>query len=187
MASHQLIISNIRFDYGDTVRVKAQASSLSRSGQLASVCGIRIVDSDVTSKQFNSPIGSSIYLIEFNDGFTTEIPEQQIERFSESEVSEHNLRQLSRISERLDMFEKGKISLGVLIGDIEFLLGALEAVEHHIRQSLHEQWSILEEIYSVAKVMKVGHLSSDDESAIRNSIKILSAQVSEVVGAKREL
>lgn len=99
-------------------------------------------------------------------------------------ITGHDQRQLSRISERLDMFEKGKISLDVLIADIEFLLGALEAVEHHIKQSMHEQWSILEEIYSVAKVMKAGHLSSEDESAIRDTVRILGTQVSEIVGEK---
>lgn len=102
-------------------------------------------------------------------------------------IYEHDQRQLSRMSERLDMFEKGKISLGILIADIEFLLGALEAVEHRIKQSLREQWGTLEEIYSVAKVMKAGRLSPDDESAIRDTVKVLRARVAEIVGTNESL
>ena len=84
--------------------------------------------------------------------------------------------------ERLEMFEKEKISLGVLISDIEFLLGALEAIDHRMKQSLREQWCVLEEIYSVARVMKAGRLSPDDESAIRDTVKMLQARVAEIAG-----
>ena len=99
-----------------------------------------------------------------------------------STISEHDQRQLSRMFERLEMFEKEKISLGVLISDIEFLLGALEAVDHRMKQSLRERWCVLEEIYSVARVMKAGRLSPDDESAIRDTVKMLQARVAEIAG-----
>ena len=99
-----------------------------------------------------------------------------------STISEHDQRQLSRMFERLEMFEKEKISLGVLISDIEFLLGALEAIDHRMKQSLRERWCVLEEIYSVARVMKAGRLSPDDESAIRDTVKMLQARVAEIAG-----
>lgn len=69
------------FTWGDTVQVKAGAipENFTSSPLIASVCGIREVKNENQSHQFDAPIGSKIYLVEFGDGKSLELAEQWIE------------------------------------------------------------------------------------------------------------
>jgi len=98
-------------------------------------------------------------------------------------ISGHDRRQFSKLFERLEMFEKGQISLGVLISDIEFLLGALDGVQNNTKQQLRELWEGLEEVYSIGEVTKGGHLNHDDKIFVRDSIKAFRERVVEVFAA----
>ena len=72
------------FTWGDTVRVKAGAQPARRPGAIAEVVGIREIEVAEQARQFEAPIGSKLYLIEFGDGTSLEIPEAWIETVSRS-------------------------------------------------------------------------------------------------------
>lgn len=65
--------------WGDTVRVKAIAPVSMRPGAIAAVVGIRDVETPTQATQFETPIGSKIYAIEFSDGDAIELAEMWIE------------------------------------------------------------------------------------------------------------
>ena len=50
-----------------------------RPGSLASVCGMREVKSSELAARFGCPIGTTLYLVEFGDGFSLEIPAALLE------------------------------------------------------------------------------------------------------------
>lgn len=65
--------------WGDTVRIKKGASTEMRPGTLAAVCGMREVETPEQSEQFGCAIGTTLYLVEFGDGASVEIPEEFVE------------------------------------------------------------------------------------------------------------
>lgn len=65
--------------WGDTIRVNAEAAAAARPGALGEVVGIRVVETEAHAKQFEAPIGSRLYLIEFGDGASVEVPEAWID------------------------------------------------------------------------------------------------------------
>jgi hypothetical protein len=65
--------------WGDTVRIKNDASQAMRPGSLAAVCGMREVETVEQAKQFGCAIGTTLYLIEFGDGSSIEVPEAFLE------------------------------------------------------------------------------------------------------------
>lgn len=77
MASNKLLESN--FNYGDCVVVKKNAPNYYKPGFSGCICGIRMLDTQDVVLQFNNEINSEIYLVEFNDGETLEIPKNYLE------------------------------------------------------------------------------------------------------------
>jgi hypothetical protein len=71
--------------WGDTVRIKNHTSPAMRPGNLAAVCGMREVETPEQAKQFGCAIGTTVYLIEFGDGSSVEIPEAFVEVANEGE------------------------------------------------------------------------------------------------------
>lgn len=67
------------FTWGDTVRVKVGAHSARRPGKIAEVVGIREVEVEDHARQLEAPVGSTLYLIEFEDGTSVEIAEAWLE------------------------------------------------------------------------------------------------------------
>lgn len=72
MASGISLDSN--FSWGDTVEIKQSAPLQYKPGFSGCVCGIRIIDSEKVAREFNQEINSELYLIEFGDGESIEIP-----------------------------------------------------------------------------------------------------------------
>jgi hypothetical protein len=72
------------FSWGETVRVKVGAHPARRPGAVAEVIGIREVETEAQARQFEARYGSKLYLIEFGDGTSVEIPEDWIEPASGS-------------------------------------------------------------------------------------------------------
>ncbi len=72
-----------RLTWGDTVKVRLNADPEKRPGAIAEVCGMRDVETDDQSEEFSSPIGTKLYLIEFEDGSSIEIPEGFLESYIE--------------------------------------------------------------------------------------------------------
>jgi len=65
--------------WGDTVRIKSNAPHEMLPGRLAAVCGMREVENGDQAKPFGCAIGTTLYLIEFGDGHSIEIPEHLVE------------------------------------------------------------------------------------------------------------
>lgn len=71
--------------YGDTVRIKMSASAEMRPGTLAAVCGMREVETVAQSQELGCPIGTTLYLVEFGDGASVEIPKEFVEVANDDE------------------------------------------------------------------------------------------------------
>ena len=65
--------------WGDTVQVKVNAPMSMRPGAIAAVVGIREVETPEQVLQFEAPVGSKVYLIEFGNGDAIEISEAWID------------------------------------------------------------------------------------------------------------
>ena len=72
MVSNKLLDSI--FNWGDGVTIKQSAPEQYRPGFQGCVCGKRTIDSAEIAAEFGAMIHSELYLIEFNDGETIEIP-----------------------------------------------------------------------------------------------------------------
>ena len=72
MASDKIV--NPIFNWGDTVVIKKIAPECYKPGLLGSVCGVSNIDSEELAIKFNQKMNSELYLIEFGDGETLEIP-----------------------------------------------------------------------------------------------------------------
>lgn len=68
-----------QFNWGDSVRINANAPKEYKPGATASICGIRIIDSSKEADVLNISIGSIVYLVEFGDGSSIEIPARYVE------------------------------------------------------------------------------------------------------------
>ncbi|MDQ3368024.1 MAG: hypothetical protein M3680_21575 [Myxococcota bacterium] len=66
--------------WGDTVRIKTDANVAMRPGSVAAVCGMRQVENELQAIEFNVPVGTTLFLVEFGDGVALEIPETFVSR-----------------------------------------------------------------------------------------------------------
>lgn len=62
------------FECGEIVIIKQTAPQYYKPGSIGSICGIRTIDSKEVASQFGQAIGSELYLVEFNNGDSLEIP-----------------------------------------------------------------------------------------------------------------
>lgn len=72
------------FDWGDTVRIMGPQDL----GRVGSVCGFRIVDTDLLARQFGTNLGDWLVLVEFGDGSSKELPASRLERVEEEGYTE---------------------------------------------------------------------------------------------------
>jgi len=72
MASDKIL--NSSFNWGDPVMIKQTAPECYKPGSIGSICGIRTINSLDIAQQFNQAMNSELYLIEFSDGKSLEIP-----------------------------------------------------------------------------------------------------------------
>jgi hypothetical protein len=63
--------SNFIYDWGETVRVVMTAPEELRPGQVCSVCGMREME------------GTNLYLVEFQNGDSLEVPENNLETMTD--------------------------------------------------------------------------------------------------------
>jgi hypothetical protein len=68
-----------KYVWGQLVKVKKDAPDLLRPDQDCSICGVRSIETENISKALSEPIGSFVYLVEFSDGYSIEIPEHLLE------------------------------------------------------------------------------------------------------------
>ncbi|MBK4717200.1 MULTISPECIES: hypothetical protein [Tenebrionibacter/Tenebrionicola group] len=69
---------------------------------------------------------------------------------SDMNISEYDKRQISLMKETLSLFQSGEVSLKKLIDNLEGLLFCLQSVDIEWKNSFHEYWFVLEQIYAVA-------------------------------------
>lgn len=76
-------------------------------------------------------------------------------------ISEYDARQLRKMKLQLAAFQRGELSLAGFIGDVDFLLNAMEAVPLEWKQRVHEFVVTLEEVYAMA--LDLGHTEVDEQ------------------------
>jgi hypothetical protein len=69
----------MELSWGDSVKIRLDAPAEVRPGAAASVCGIRRVETRNQGLEYGVTIGTTLYLIEFGDGTSIEVPETWIE------------------------------------------------------------------------------------------------------------
>jgi len=76
-------ITDMEITWGDTVRVKKDSPERFRPGKVASVCGIRVIDSEEIALLVGAPIGETLFNIEYIDGSAIEVPARYLEKLAE--------------------------------------------------------------------------------------------------------
>jgi hypothetical protein len=71
--------------WGDTIRIRPSATPEQRPGALASVCGLRDVETEEQARQFGCPVGTTLYLLEYGDGVAVELPATVVELVEDDE------------------------------------------------------------------------------------------------------
>lgn len=69
------------FTWNDLVVIKPNAPSSYSPGKIAVVCGMEQVKSEKLSNEFNIKFGDWLYVVEFGDGSSVEIPEAYLEKY----------------------------------------------------------------------------------------------------------
>jgi len=76
-------------------------------------------------------------------------------------ISEFDARQLRKMKLQLAAFQRGELSLAGIIGDVDFLLNAMEAIPLAWKQRVHEFVVTLEEVYAIA--LDLGYTEVDEQ------------------------
>lgn len=76
-------------------------------------------------------------------------------------ISDFDARQLRKIRLQLAAFQSGKLTLGSIIGDMDFLLNALEDLPREWKQRVFEFVVTLEEVYAMG--LDLGHAEINEE------------------------
>lgn len=76
-------------------------------------------------------------------------------------ISEFDARQLRKMKLQLAAFRDGELSLGGFIGDMNFLLNAIEDISLDWKQRVHEFVATLEEVYAIG--LDLGHTEVDEQ------------------------
>lgn len=75
--------ASYRYDYGQRVRVAADAPQSLAPGSDVDVVGMRTVQREIESSTTGYPIGSRLYIIEYADGSSKEVPEKYIDEIEQ--------------------------------------------------------------------------------------------------------
>ena len=73
---------NSKFNWGDSVKVKNSAPQEFEPDSIGSICGMTQIDSNNAIKDLERNLTKIVYLVEFKDGHTIEIPEDYLDFFS---------------------------------------------------------------------------------------------------------
>jgi hypothetical protein len=89
-------------------------------------------------------------------------------------ISDHDKRQYIKMQEQILKYQKGKLALSGLIGDLDFLVNSLESVQQEFKKMMQEHILDLEEVYAVC--LDVGQNEPDEngQAIIKDAINKLS-------------
>ena len=90
-------------------------------------------------------------------------------------MSEDDRRQFALIVDRIIQYESGNLELGYLVRDIEALLNTLQDAEQGWRESAHEEWWTLEQVYAVALDRGQDTLTTESKVLVDEAITNLKA------------
>lgn len=65
-----------KFTWGDSIRIDSSAPVIYHPGECGSISGLRQIDNQEMARSFRENIGAVVYIIEFGDGSSIEVPEQ---------------------------------------------------------------------------------------------------------------
>ena len=68
----------MKFNFGDTVLILSNALERYHPGSIGSLCGTRILDDKNQAVFYNVSVGTALWIVEFRDGSSIEVPEQYI-------------------------------------------------------------------------------------------------------------
>jgi hypothetical protein len=71
----------MKYTWGDTVEIESNAPDKYKKFNLGEIVGYFIIEDEQNSNQFNLPIGTILYTIEFGDGTDIDIPEQYLKKY----------------------------------------------------------------------------------------------------------
>jgi len=99
-------------------------------------------------------------------------------------ITQYDQRQLNRMKDQISSFESGGIGLGSLIGDLEFLLNAMESSDEDWKKQLDEQILILEEVYADALDRDMTELEPESQTLVSKAIETIKGYIpsSDVAG-----
>jgi len=74
---------NNKFSWGDAVIVKKNALPIYRPREFASICGIDKITTQKEANELNCKNGEWIYIVEYEDGTSIEIPESYLDFYKD--------------------------------------------------------------------------------------------------------
>ncbi len=101
-------------------------------------------------------------------------------------ISEFDARQLRKMKLQLVAFERHELTLGILVGNMDFLLNAIENVPLDWKQQVHEFICILEEVHSITLDRENTRISQHDLDFIAESINGIYSCLEEIQIPDRE-
>src|ERR1700730_13876732 len=94
-------------------------------------------------------------------------------------ILDYNRKQYQIIKNNIEEFEKKRLDLAGLIGNLEFLLGALEEIDDDWKANFLQEWGKLEEVYAYRVIEPPYQLIFSDveiiESALMNLKNLLNS------------
>ena len=97
-------------------------------------------------------------------------------------MNDYDRRQLVLMRSQLESYRQGQLDLGTLIQRLEGLLNVLQAVEPSWKETFHEEWFTLEQVFAVS-LDRPGENVIDDSKAI---LQEAVAKLSELVRGQLE-
>lgn len=68
------------FEYGQIVKIKDDSPAEYNPGVIGSICGMKMIDSASLAQRFNAAIGEWLYIVEFSNGNSIELPERFLKK-----------------------------------------------------------------------------------------------------------
>lgn len=75
----------MKYTWNDAVRIMQSAPGKFRPGQYGVVCGMRCLDANQEIEGCEVPSGTEVYIVEWSDGNSLEIPEYYLSPFTSDE------------------------------------------------------------------------------------------------------
>jgi len=72
-----------KFTWGDPILIKKDAPNSFHPGEFASICGMYKITYEETAKEYQTKVNDWLYIVEFEDGSSIEVPECYLEPYKE--------------------------------------------------------------------------------------------------------